>query len=85
MKTVSVSRGAAFLNDILKQAMLEEIILETPDGQRFILASVEKWKGFQLAEDDDITQNKELINHLSNRRSGGKRISLSEVKEKLGL
>jgi hypothetical protein len=48
-------------------------------------ASVEKWKGFQVPDDDDITQNKELMNHLSNRRSGGKRISLSEVKEKLGL
>jgi len=85
MKTVSVSGQADFLNDILQQAMLEEIILETSDGRRFVLASVEKWKGFELGEDDDISKNKELMNHLLNRRSKGKRILLSEVKERLGL
>jgi hypothetical protein len=85
MKTVSVSRQADFLEDILKQALLEEIILETYSGQRFIIASIEKWKGFQVGEDDDITKNKELMQHLAKRRTGEKRIPLSKVKERLGL
>lgn len=85
MKTVSVSTQANFLNEILRQAMLEEIILETSDGQRFVLASVEKWKGFEVGDDDDISKNTELMNHLLSRRSGGKRIPISEVKNRLEL
>jgi len=85
MKSIAVSRQADSLNDILKQASKEEILLEAADGQRFILASVEKWKGFQVGEDDDITENSQLMKHLSNRRGGGKRIPLSDVRETLGL
>nr|VFK79612.1 MAG: hypothetical protein BECKSD772D_GA0070982_10575 [Candidatus Kentron sp. SD] len=85
MKSIAVSRQTDLLNDVLKQAALEEVLLEVADGRRFILASVEKWKGFQLGEDDDITENQDLMTHLSERRGGGKRIPLSDVREMLGL
>nr|VFJ66167.1 MAG: hypothetical protein BECKFW1821B_GA0114236_111321 [Candidatus Kentron sp. FW] len=85
MKSITVSRQTDSLNDVLKQAALEEIQLETPDGQRFILAPVEKWKGFRLGEDDDITENKELMAHLLDRRGAGKRIPLPDIRETLGL
>nr|VFJ43841.1 MAG: hypothetical protein BECKDK2373B_GA0170837_100674 [Candidatus Kentron sp. DK] len=84
MKSIAVSRQTDSLNDVLKQAALEKILLEAADGRRFILASVEKWKGFQISEGDDITENEGLMAHLSERRSGGKRIPLSDVRETLG-
>jgi len=85
MINISVPMQADSLNDILKQALLEEIVLEAADGQRFVLASIEKWKGFYIGDDDDITGNTALMAHLSNRRSGGKITSLSDIKEALGL
>jgi hypothetical protein len=59
------------------------LILESTDGHRFVLASLEEWEGFEVGE--DITQNKKLMKHLIKRRSGGKTIPLDEVKAELGL
>nr|VFK29496.1 MAG: hypothetical protein BECKMB1821I_GA0114274_101030 [Candidatus Kentron sp. MB]VFK74804.1 MAG: hypothetical protein BECKMB1821H_GA0114242_101030 [Candidatus Kentron sp. MB] len=41
--------------------------------------------GQQMGEDDNITENQDLMEHLSGRRDGGKRIPLSDAKETLGL
>ena len=83
MRTIPVSARAKTLNELLKKARHKSLILESTDGHRFVLASLEDWEGFEVGE--DITQNKELMKHLSERRSGGKAIPLDEVKTELGL
>ncbi|MDI6794153.1 MAG: hypothetical protein QME81_15035 [bacterium] len=73
------------LNELLKKARRKEIVLESADGQRFVLASIQSWEGFEVDEDDDITKNRKLMSHLASRCSGGKRIPLAEVKAQLEL
>ena len=83
MRTIPVPARARALNELLKKARRKSLILESTDGHRFVLASLEEWEGFEVGE--DITRNKKLIKHLSERRSGGKTIPLDEVKAELGL
>jgi hypothetical protein len=80
------------LNALLKQAQQSGLILEAADGQRFLLVSIENWEGFEVGEEEDFDreveltgQNQELMQFLARRRSQGKRIPLTEVKEQLGL
>jgi PHD/YefM family antitoxin component YafN of YafNO toxin-antitoxin module len=83
MRTISVPGRSKMLNELLKKARHTSLILESTDGHRFVLASLEEWEGFKVGE--DITQNKKLMKHLSERRGGGKPIPLDEVKAELGL
>jgi len=83
MRTIPVSARAKTLNDLLKKARRKSLILESSDGHRFVLASLEDWEGFEV--DEDITQNKKLMELLSERRTSGKTIPLDEVKAELGL
>lgn len=85
MKTIVVPARAKVLNELLKAARQTEVILESADGQRFVLISIEDWEGFEVDEDDDITQNKDLMEYLAKRRSQGNRIPLAGVKAQLGL
>ncbi len=85
MKTISVPIQARLLNDLLREAMREEVLLETVSGQRFMLVSMEGWQAFETDENGDITENEELMAHLASRRSMGQRISLSEVRKQLGI
>jgi len=85
MKTISVPVQTEFLNNLLEEALREEILLETAGGQRFVLVSVEGWQGFEINEEDDITENRELMAHLADRRSMGQRIPISEVRKRLGI
>ena len=73
------------LNGLLRKAHNEEIFLESADGERFVLASIQNWEGFEIGENGDITKNTKLMSRLASRRSGGKRIPLAEVKAQLGL
>jgi hypothetical protein len=66
---VNISRGDVVLCDL----------------NPFVLISIEDWEGFEVDEDDDITQNKELMEYLAKRRSQGNRIPLAGVKAQLGL
>jgi len=83
MRTIPVPARARILNELLKKARHKSLILEATDGRRFVLASLEDWEGFEVGE--DITQNPRLMKHLGERKSGGKTISLDEVKAELGL
>lgn len=82
---ITVSPRAKTLNDLLRKARHKEILLESADGERFVLASTQGWEGFETGEDDDITKNTRLMSHLASRRSGGKKTPLAEVKAQLGL
>ena len=85
MKTVTVSARARALNDLLKKARRKEVILESSDGQRFVLASIADWEAYEVGDDDDITKNKRLMKHLTTRRRNRKGIPLAEVKTRLGF
>ena len=92
MKTVTVPARAKTLNDLLKQARRADLILQSQDGQRFVLASLEHWEGFDVGAGDDFARevkrtvrNKKLMKFLAERRSHGKRIPLAQVKEQLDL
>ncbi len=85
MKTTRISPRAKTLNDLLIKARRRALILETAEGERFVLASIEGWQGYALGKDEDITKNKSLMKHLEGRRSGGKKLGMAEVKAELGL
>ncbi|RMF67127.1 MAG: hypothetical protein D6743_05375 [Calditrichaeota bacterium] len=92
MKVVTVSTKEKFLFDLLMTAQEEGVILETTDGQQFVLLSLEDWQSFDVGDSDDFGQevkataeNKALMTFLAGRRGNGKRIPMAEVKKKLGL
>ncbi len=85
MKAVAVPAQAEFLNDLLKEALHEDVVLKSADGRHFMLVAIEGWQGFEVGENGSITENKELLKFLADRRGDGKRLSLSEVRKQLGL
>lgn len=85
MKAIPVPTRARLLNDLLKKARHKQIVLESADGERFVLTALQDWEGYEVDEKDNITKNKKLMRHLASRRSGGKKIPLAQVKAQLGL
>ncbi len=95
MKPVVVSARAKALNNLLKKARRRNVILESADGTRFVLASITRWEGFDVGNSADFAvevkrtaQNKKLAELMCTRRAkdkGKPRLSLDEVKKELGL
>jgi hypothetical protein len=48
MKTIAVSARDKTINDLLKKARRGTIILESANGQRFALTSVNDWEAFDV-------------------------------------
>jgi len=94
MKTITISPRAKTLNTLLKKARRRSLILETVDGERFVLTPLHDWLGFDVGDSDDFAeevkrtaQNKKLMKLLADRKkkNGGKRYSIEEVKQELGI
>jgi hypothetical protein len=85
MKTTRISSKAKTLTDLLKKARRRTLLLETTDGHRFVLASIDGWQAYELGDEGDITKNKKLMEHLASRRSNRPSASLAEVRAELGL
>ena len=92
MKTITVSARSKTLNDLLKKAGRAGLILQSADGHRFVLASIEGWQGYDVGAGDDFAgevrrtvRNRKLMKVLADRRRNGKRIPLAKIKEELGL
>ena len=94
MKTIAVSARAKTFIDLLKKARREIIILESPDGQRYALTSVNNWEAFDVGPSQDFAvevertgKNKRLLKSLAARRKAekSKGIPLAEVRKQLGL
>jgi hypothetical protein len=92
MKTITVPARSRALNDLLKKAGRTGLILQSADGHRFVLASIEGWQGYDVGTADDFAdevkrtvRNKKLMRALAGRRRNGKRIPLATIKEELGL
>lgn len=81
MKTITVSKNARSVMDLLKQACKENLIIKSPDGLEFILAEIDDFdREIQLTR-----QNKELMKFLGHRANSEKTIPLEEVKRELGI
>ena len=92
MKVITVPPEEKFLFDLLAKAREEGIIIQTRDGEQFVLWFLEGWEAFDVGDSGDFREeveatakNKELAEYLAARRSKGKRIPLADVKEQLGL
>ena len=92
MKTIIVSSRSKTIHALLKQARRNGLILESPEGERFVLAPIGDWQAFEVGDSEDFaeevkatSQNKELIKFLKERRTRGKRIPIEKVRERLGL
>lgn len=92
MKVVTVPAEQTFLFDLLMEVQEEGLIIQTADGQQFVILSLEDWQGFEVGESDDFEQevtatseNKALMAFLVERRGNGKRVSMADVKKELGL
>jgi hypothetical protein len=92
MKTIVVSSRSKTLHALLKQARRNGLILQSPEGERFVLTPIGDWQAFDVGDSEDIaeevkatSQNKELIKFLKERQTRGKRIPIKKVRERLGL
>lgn len=91
MKTITVSTRSKVVNDLLKKARHTNILLQSGDGQHFVLAFVENWQCFDVGVGNDFSdevkktaRNRKLMKFLAERRrKEGKRISLSKIKEEI--
>ena len=81
MKTITVSKKARSIMDILKQACKENIIIRSPDGIEFILAEIDDFD----REIELTRQNKKLMKFLDSRTKQTKTIPLEKVKSELGI
>ncbi len=61
MKVVTVSAEQKFLFDLLMKVQEEGLILQTTDGQQFVLLSLEDWQGFDVGDSDDFEQEVESM------------------------
>ncbi|MBD2579615.1 hypothetical protein [Oscillatoria sp. FACHB-1406] len=92
MRVVTISESQSFLIDLLETVREEGLILQTTDGQQFVLFSLENWQGFDVGDSEDFeeevkatSENKELIEFLAKRRNENKRVSMADLKKQLGL
>jgi hypothetical protein len=95
MKPVTVPSGAKVLNSLLRKARRRNVIIESADGERFVLASISDWQGFDVGTSDDFAvevgrtaRNKKLAKLMATRRAkdkGKSRRSLEQVRKELGL
>ncbi len=95
MKPVAVPATSKALNSLLKKARRRNVILESADGQRFLLAPISDWQGFAVGNSKDFSdeagrtaRNKDLAKLMSKRRVKDKarpNISALELKKQLGL
>ena len=95
MTTIFVPTKAKALNSLLDKARHRNIVIESADGERFVLASIKQWQGFDVGDSDDFTeeaertaQNKKLAKAMADRRmkdKGEPRLSAAQVRKEIGL
>ena len=81
MKTIKVSQRSRAVNALLKQALRENVIIRSPDGQEFILAEID-----DLDREVELTrQNRQLMKFLDARGKQNTTVSVGEAKRRLGI
>ena len=81
MKTVAISKRLKGINELLRKARQENIVIRSHDGTEFILAEIDDFN----REIELTRQNKRLMRFLERRAKQTKTILLSEVKAQLGI
>ena len=81
MKTIKITRRAKTLNALLKRARHENVILQSADGDEFILAEIDDFN----REIELTRQNKQLMKLLESRAKQKATVSLEEPKQQFGL
>lgn len=81
MKTIAVSKRAKGVNQLLRQAEQENIILRSSDGTEFILAEIDDFN----REIELTRRNKKLMRFLEQRAKQVKTIPIEDAKKQLGL
>lgn len=92
MKVVTVPTEQTFLSDLLMHVEEEGLLLQTDDGQQFVLFSLADWQGFEVGDSEDFEEevrktaaNQALMAFLAERKRDSERVSMQNVKELLGL
>jgi predicted transcriptional regulator len=74
MKPITVSPQSKTLNDLLKKARRRDVLLESADGEQFVLARVTDLRSFVVGDSDDFAgevtatrHNKRLMKFLDER------------------
>jgi len=81
MKTITISRRARSVHNLLEQARKENVILRSPEGEEFILAEVDDFnREIELAR-----QNRALMRFLDARGRRTETVSSEEARALLGL
>jgi hypothetical protein len=80
MKIVTLSSEKRSLDDLLKQASQESLILRTTDGREFILAEIDDFD----REIELTRQNEELMRLLDARGQEKGTVSLADARARLG-
>jgi len=81
MKTVAISKRLKGINELLRKARQENIVIRSHDGTEFILAEIDDFN----REIELTRQNKRLMKFLDQRAKLTKTIPLDEVKAQLGI
>lgn len=81
MKMIKISKRDKGINNILKQAQQENLIVRSSDGTEFVIAEIDDFN----REIELTRQNKELMKFLEMRAKKGKTIPIDEAKAQLGL
>jgi hypothetical protein len=81
MKPIKVARRARGVNELLKKARKENVILRSPEGEEFILAAIDDFnREIQLTR-----RNKALMRLLDSRRRQRDSVSLDQARKLLGV
>jgi hypothetical protein len=56
MKTIVVSARSKTLHALLKQARKNGLILQSPEGEHFVLAPIGDWQAFDVGESEDFAE-----------------------------
>jgi hypothetical protein len=81
MKTIEVTEGLPSVDELLKLAGEENIILRFPNGREFLLAEIDDFE----REIELTRENEELMKLLDERSKNPRTLTLNEVREQLGL
>jgi hypothetical protein len=93
--TIAVSAKSKTLNELLKKAKRRDLILQSPDGEKFLLSRIKGARSFYVGSSNDFAQevettrkNKRLMKFLDERRAVAKTkkgTPLEKVRRELGV
>ena len=81
MKTIEVEHAAITLPELLRLASEDNVVLRAADGKEFLVAEMDDFS----QEVALVREQPELMAFLQQPSRSSKRLSLSEVRAKLGL